>query len=221
MADMRERLAVAEDRPVSQEVLQAGPPQQPRPFPAGAAWAVGLAFLAVFCLASVLGLVELATRNAEAARLLAAVEASEAAMVVTQERVTEAFQDVPEQPSQSDVEALRAELSGIAADGQAAIAQAGIGVTEVSALPWHSATRDAKAAYLAHNQAWVDYLGAATEDPEEFLRAQPEVNETFAAARLPLFAAVPLLDLVSGGDRILVIYDDGGDDAPSGNGQPT
>lgn len=221
MADMRERLAVAEDGPVSQEVLQAGPPQQPRPFPSGVAWAVGMAFLAVFCLASVLGLVELATRNAEAARLLTAVEASEAAMVATQERVSEAFAGVPEQPTQADVEALRAELSAIAADGQAAIAQAGIGVTEVSVLPWHAATQEAKAAYLAHNQAWVDYLGAATGDPEEFLRPQPDVNETFAAARLPLIAAVPRLDLVDGAERIIVIYDDGGDDAPSGNGQPT
>lgn len=221
MADMRARVAVAEDRGVSQEVLQAGPNQQPRPVPTGAVWAVGLAFLAVFCLASLLGLVELATRNAEAARLLTAVEASEAAMVVTQERVSEAFQGVPEQPSQADVEALREELSGIAAEGQAAIAQAGIGVTEVSVLPWHAATQDAKAAYLAHNQAWVDYLGAATQDPEEFLRPQPEVNETFAAARLPLFAAVPLLDLVNGADRIIVIYDDGGDEAPSGGGQAT
>lgn len=220
MADMRVRVAVAEDGHVSQEVLQAGAPQQPRPLPAAAAWAVGLAFLAVFCLASLLGLVELATRNAEAARLLTAVEASEAAMVTTQERVGEAFQAVPEQPSQTDVDALRQELSGIAAEGQAAIAQAGTGVAEVSVLPWHTATRDAKAAYLEHNQAWVDYLGAATADPEEFLRPQPAVNETFAAARLPLFSAVPLLDLVNGADRIIVIYDDGGD-APSGDGQAT
>ncbi len=207
---------------MSQEVLQAGPPQQPRPFPTALAWTVGLVALAVFCALSLLGIAELATRNAEAARLLAAVEASEAAMVDTQEKVREAFDAVPGQPTQDDVEGLRAQLSAIAAEGQGAIAAAGVQVSAVTVLPWHAATREAKTAYLAHNQAWVDYLGAATEDPEEFLRPQPAVNDTFADARLPLFAAVPRFDFVNGIDRIIVIYGDAeSGEEPGGNDQAT
>lgn len=208
---------------MSQEVLQAGPAQQPREVRPAVLWAVGLVALALFCLASIVGIAELATRSVEVDRLLTAVEASEAAMVTTQERVSRAFEELPAQPSQSDVAALRGELSQIAADGEASIAAAGEQVAGLTVLPWHFAIRDAREAYLAHNAAWVDYLGAASANPEEFLQPQPEVNDTFREARLPLLAAVPLLDLRGGVERIAVIYDDGEqDDEPgAGGGQAT
>jgi hypothetical protein len=160
---------------------------------------------------------ELTVRSIEADGLVRAVEQSETAMKTTQAD----FDDVlsaydTENLTDEDRAQLRAELSDVAARGEASIALAGDQVGLVEILPWHTQLRDAQEAYLAHNQAWVDYMAAATEDPAEWFRPQPDVNTTFADAKLPLVEAIPLLDPLRLLPRIELIYVTGSGDSSAG-----
>lgn len=142
-------------------------------------------------------------RNAEMARLLQAIEGSEAAMVATQNEVTELMS---QHAQDGDGGELIAELGDAAGRGRDAIAAEGTQVQAVDVLPWHTSIDEAKQAYLAHNTAWQEYLDRATGNPSEFVTPQPLVDATFAAAEPLLRAAVPLLDLWEFSQRIDVIY---------------
>ncbi|MBU6279062.1 MAG: hypothetical protein KGN78_07425 [Actinomycetales bacterium] len=142
-------------------------------------------------------------RNAEMARLIQAIEGSEAAMVATQEEVTALMQQHAQDAEGGE---LIDGLGDAAGRGRDSIAYAGTRVQGVAVLPWHTSIDEAKQAYLAHNAAWQEYLDRASGNPSEFVTPQPLVDSTFAAAEPLLRAAVPLLDLWDFGTRIDVIY---------------
>jgi hypothetical protein len=186
--------------------------------PAWGAWTIGIVALALITIANLAVVAELALRSVEADNLVAAVEQSETAMKATQAEFDEVLSAYDtENLTDEEREQLRAELSDVAERGGVAIADAGGFVAGIQILPWHTQVMDAQEAYLAHNRAWVDYMAAAAEDPAEWFRPQPAVNETFADAKLPLVEAVPLFDPLDTLPRIELIYVTGSDD--SGDGQ--
>ncbi len=161
-------------------------------------------------------------RGAEMRSLIAAVEASEAAMISTQAAVGEVFGEYRGQQglSEEQVAEIDAGLTKAAQDGLVGVTQGGVLVSSVLVLPWHADIREAQEAYLAHNRAWQAYLAAAIEDPAQFGADQPEVSRTFDEAEAPLRAAVPVPDLWDLAERIDVIYadvdeSDGGDPGDS------
>lgn len=202
---------------MAQEVLETGQERPTRSVPPWLVWTTGLVALVLITVASVAVISELAVRSLEADSLVSAVEKSETAMKTTQAD----FADVLSAYDTANLtdeerERLRAELSDVAARGEAAIAFAGVEVADVPILPWHSELEAAREAYLAHNRAWVDYMAAAAEDPAEWFRPQPAVNDTFAEAKLPLVEAVPLFDPLDTLSRIELIYVTGSGDSGSG-----
>jgi hypothetical protein len=214
---MRNTVVVAQDGRVSQEVLESGPRAPRSGLPTVAIWALGIGALVLLTLANVLVAAELGSRTFEAEALVTSVEASESAMKATQEEFSALIDGYDTDNLTDDQrQELRRELTRLAQRGQARIALAGVGVADVAVLPWHSSIIDAQRAYLAHNQAWVDYMAAAAEDPAEWFRPQPDVNATFNAAEKPLMLAVPFFDLLQTLPRVEMIYITGGGD---GGGQ--
>ena len=135
-------------------------------------------------------------RNTEMRALVAQIEVSERAMEDTQLAVQDALKGFQTKAplSPENTAALDELLTDAAAAGLREVTRAGDLVASVQAMPWHADVLDAQRAYLAHNRAWQDYLGAAAEDPSEFARAHPSVNSTFAAAEEPMRRAVPVPD---------------------------
>jgi hypothetical protein len=214
---MRAKVAVAQDGRVSQEVLETGQESPRRGVPAGIVWAVGIAALVVITMANVVVAGELALRSLEADNLVSAVEQSETAMKTTQTEFDAALSAYDtENLTDDEREQLSADLADVAARGVGAIAIAGEGVAQIEIMPWHTNILDAREAYLAHNQAWVNYMAAAAEDPAEWFRPQPAVNDTFADAKLPLVEAVPFFDFLQTVPRIELIYVSGSGDSGSG-----
>lgn len=202
---------------MSQEVLETGQERPARGLPGWLVWTVSAIGLLFFTLANVAVVSELTVRSLEADALVSAVERSETAMKTTQadfDSVLSAYDT--QNLTDEEREQLRTELSDVAARGEAAIAFAGAEVADVAILPWHGQLLAAREAYLAHNQAWVDYMAAAAEDPAEWFRPQPAVNDTFAEAKLPLVEAVPLFDLLDTLPRIELIYVTGSGDSADG-----
>lgn len=198
--------------------MEAGIDRPKRGMPAWVAWTIGAVALIVITLANVVVAGELALRSFEADNLVRAVEQSETAMKTTQADFSDVMSRYDTQDLTDDErEQLRADLADVAERGQAAIALEGDRVGLVEIVPWHSELLAAQEAYLAHNRAWVDYMAAAAEDPAEWFRPQPDVNSTFAEAKLPLVEAVPLLDPLRTLQRIELIYVTGSGD--SGDGQ--
>lgn len=209
---------MAQDVQVTQEVLETGEERPSGGMPSWLVWTVGIAALVLLTAANLVVAGELAVRSVEADNLVRAVEQSESAMKATQAEFDEVLSAYDTDTlTDEQREQLRAELSDVAVQGEAAIAATGEGVAEVQILPWHAQLLDAREAYLAHNQAWVDYMAAAAEDPAEWFRPQPAVNDTFADAKLPLVEAVPLFDPLDTLQRIELIYVTGSGD--SGDGQ--
>jgi hypothetical protein len=197
--------------------LETGAERPSRGVPAWVAWTLGLVALVLITLANVVVAGELALRSLEADNLVSAVEQSEVAMMATQEEFDEALSAYDtENLTDEEREQLRAELSDVAERGGVAIADAGGFVAGLLIMPWHTQLLDAQDAYLAHNQAWVNYMAAAAEDPAEWFRPQPAVNDTFADAKLPLVEAVPFFDFLQTLPRIELIYVSGSGDSGSG-----
>jgi len=134
-----------------------------------------------------------AIRVAEMDTLLTNVEASELEMMVVQEeidRISSAYEALPD-PTDEDRSELVKDLATTAAVGQEAIAEAGVVVASQEIAPWHPRLIQAQDDYLAHNQAWQDYLGRAKADPLELTRPQELVDSTFLASEVSMRAAVP------------------------------
>lgn len=133
-------------------------------------------------------------RNAEMADLLTRVEASEQAMLMTQEEfaaIADDFRQVPE-PTDADREAYSSRLAAAAGRGRDAIAAAGQEVQAMDIAPWHGALVRAQADYLAHNRAWQEHLDRASRDPEELNRTQDLINSSFEEAEISMRAALPV-----------------------------
>lgn len=213
---MRDTVAVAEDVRVTQEVLEAGPQAPRRGMPAAVVWALGIGALILLTVANIVAISDFTARTIEADALITAVERSETSMKVTQEEFAAVMATVdPESLTDQQRAALRTELTDLALKSQASIGLAGIGVADVSVLPWHTSITNARDVYLEHNSAWVDYMAAAAADPAEWFRPQAAVNDTFADARDPLIEAVPFVDVLQILARIELIYVSGSGDSGS------
>lgn len=202
---------------MSQEVLETGRDRLRGGVPPWLVWTIGAVALVVITVANLAVAAELTVRSIEADGLVRAVEQSETAMKTTQADFDAVISEYDtESLTDEERERLRAELSEVAERGEASIALAGDQVGLVEVLPWHSELLAAQEAYLAHNRAWVDYMAAAAEDPAEWFRPQPDVNMTFADAKLPLVEAVPLFDPLRTLARIELIYATGSGDPGGG-----
>ena len=198
---------------VTQEVLEAGPRGGRRAHRRPAFWWIlGTAYLVVFSLVATSALIILGSQTVQAERLFTAVEASERSMGFVQEQVADVF----EQFDAGDLtEAERAELvdelRAIAIEGEVSIASAGQRIERVRIWPINTRLVQARTVYLRHNQAWVDYMARAAEDPAEFVSPQPEVNSSFFDARIPLLNAIPAIDLLDLQRRLDAIYAEDGE----------
>ena len=136
-------------------------------------------------------------RNIEMRNLVTKIEVSEAAMGDLQQGVQDIAASYQDQLPLDDQQqaALDEALTSLAADSGAKLAEAADGVGAVRWLIWHQDIGRAQEAYLAHNQAWQDYLARAAKDPAEFGREQPLVDSTFADAEPAIRAAVPIVPL--------------------------
>ena len=65
------------------------------------------------------------------------------------------------------------------------------GVAAVTFLPWHSELINAQGAYLAHNQAWVDYLDRGTSEPLTLFGDDNRIEPTWVSAEKYVRAGVP------------------------------
>jgi hypothetical protein len=153
-------------------------------------------------------------RSAEMDRLVAGIEESEAAMIAAMGAVRAALDDdsAAEGLSQATAEALQS----IAAEGEAAVAQAATGIAAVVIQPWHDDVLLAQDRYLEHNQAWQEFLAAAAEEPERWFVEYEPITTTWDAFGPALRSAVPTPALWDVAERVEVILDD--DSGDSGNG---
>ena len=147
-------------------------------------------------------------RNAELTILVSEVEASEQQMIEVQveiDRVSQEYEAIPE-PTDEDRAELVGQLADVAAYGQEAIAAAAADVAALEFVVWHSAIRQAQADYLAHNQAWQDYLERAAVDPGELTLPQEDINSTFEQSKISMNAAIPSISGDALRDRVDLIY---------------
>jgi len=79
-------------------------------------------------------------------------------------------------------------------------------VAALEFVVWHSAIRQAQADYLAHNQAWQDYLERAAVDPGELTLPQEDINSTFEQSKISMNAAIPSISGDALRDRVDLIY---------------
>ena len=171
---------------------------------------VVIGLLAFFVVLIGAGLVaaDWAERNLEMRALVTKIEASEAAMTEVQDAISAMAVHFDPNTPLTDAEraAVDEELKAIAAKGVEGVSDGGDLVAAVRILPWHRDIIAARTAYLAHNQAWQDYLSAASKDPGELAKPQDKVNSTFEAAEKPIRDAVPTPPLFELRQRIDVIF---------------
>lgn len=170
-------------------------------------WTLGGVFLVVFSVLATSAMVLFAAQTVQANRLFTMVEASERAMGFVQADVAAVFAEF-EEPDITDErrEELVERLRTIAAEGEVSISLEGERIAELPIWSVNTRVEEARAAYLRHNAAWVDYLARAAEDPAQFVTPQADVNDTFFDARSPLTRAIPALDPLGLRGRLDRIY---------------
>ena len=178
--------------PLPQSGQYPGSVETPQPAASGSPlWAQLVFWLSVglIALASLALMADWTARNIEMVRMLNAIEASENQMKVAQDAI---LSQVPDDPRDADI-ADDKQLKAAAAAGRDEVAAAGEAARGLSFLPWHSELIAAQGAYLAHNQAWVDYLAAGAADPRTMFDNQDDIEPTWREAEVLVEAAVPLL----------------------------
>jgi hypothetical protein len=214
----------AQDAPVADPDHAAPPPSGPAypglppegtaaPAPAGRRNRTGRVIGAVLLILALLAVAVLVgdwlARNVEMDRMVSGIEESEAAMITAIDEVRAALDEDPLAdglaPETGDA------LVQIAQDAGDAVAAAANEIDAVVIQPWHEDIVLARDVYLAHNQAWQDFLAAAAEDPQEWFRDYEPINTTWDAVGPTLRAAVPTPALWDLADRVEVVLDDGED----------
>lgn len=154
-------------------------------------WAQLLFWISVglIVLASLALMGDWVARNVEMVRMLNAIEASEQQMKVAQDAI---LSQVPDDPRDANLEDDK-DLKAAAAAGRDEVAAAGEAAGKLAFLPWHSELIAAQGAYLAHNQAWVDYLAAGSADPRTMFDDQDDIEPTWREAEVRVESAIPLL----------------------------
>jgi hypothetical protein len=182
-------------------------------------WIVG----GVALLALILFLADWTMRNIETMQLLTQIEKSEAAMGTFQTGV--ASLELPDtgqgtEPETDLAQELVTEIEALAATSAAEVVAAGKDVADVSFLPWHRRLIDAQSVYLTHNQAWVAYLTAGSDEATALFEPnsalQSDIGMTWEAAELAVRAAVPKPPFPGISARVDAIFEDGDDSGSSG-----
>lgn len=176
---------------------------------------VGVAVLLV----SAVALGDWVTRNAEMDAIVDGIEESEAAMITAMAQVTSLVGEWGIETNGSQAQGGTGEAAGqltdAAEEGLTAVVAAAEQIEAVPVQPWHHDAVAAVEAYLAHNQAWQDYLRSASEDPAAWFVDDPAIESTWEALKPLLIEAVPtpaLFNLDSRVERILSDSSvDGGD----------
>ncbi len=158
------------------------------------------------------------SRNLEMRALVSAVEDSEDAMKWTDDQVQSTIKQYGSSGKLNAADKKKAwdALSEAAYAGEFAIGAGGDEVAGVTVLPWHKDILNAQAGYLAHNQAWQAYMKAATDDPTQLFKTQPNINSTFEAAQPLMEKAVPIPALFELKDRVAAIFAPAPEATPSG-----
>jgi hypothetical protein len=151
------------------------------------------------------------SRNSEMNLLVTRIEASESSMQQTQDELAAIFAEYEglETLTAPQKAELTDKLKAAAAAGDERVTAAGRGVREVAIMPWHGNIAAGKQAYVIHNQAWQDYLGASAKDPDVLLVDQPEIDSTFMASEPLLKKAVPEPPLFDLKKRVRDIFIEG------------
>ncbi len=156
-------------------------------------------------------------RTWEMNQLLAKVSVSENAMGTAKDTIgaIELPSDATDEQKEQATEALEA----AAAQGADEVQQAGDGVAGLTFLPWHTEVIRAQAAYLSHNQAWVDYLNRGSEEAVTLFGDDNRIEPTWVNAQSAVAAGLPLPTLPllrSTYDELFVDEDEPADDGSSG-----
>ena len=183
--------------------------QPPVPPPAARRrWLPVVAGAVAFLITLVVGLAltaDWALRTSEMRALISGIYESESVMEAFQDASIDAVEqhssDAPQDRSK-----LNDELTALAEVARDELVLEGTAIAELPVLPWHVSIREARDAYLAHNEAWQEYTARVIEDPAELLRDQPLVNSTFEDAQQPLLDAIPQPDLLELELDVWVIY---------------
>jgi hypothetical protein len=80
------------------------------------------------------------------------------------------------------------------------------GVLNTSALPWHTALRSARNDFVAHCDAWLQFLSLLAQNWRYVDTPTPAINTTFKAARAAAERAVPPVPLHDADARIARIF---------------
>lgn len=214
----------AQDGPVADPDPAAPPPSGPAypgPPPGGAAApapaprrgrtgrVIGVVLLTLALLAVAVLVGDWLARNVEMDRLVNGIEESEAAMITAIDGVRAALDEDPLAdglaPETGDA------LVEIATDAGDEVSAAAVDIGAVVIQPWHEDIELARDAYLAHNQAWQDFLATAAEDPQEWFTDYEPINTTWDAVGPTLRAAVPTPALWDLAERVAIVLDDGED----------
>jgi hypothetical protein len=168
---------------------------------------IGIALLIAALVAAAALVGDWLARNVEMDRLVTGIEESEAAMTTAIDGVRATLAEDP--PAEGLSPATGEALQEIATVGGDAVAAAAVDIGNVAIQPWHEDIVLARDVYLAHNQAWQDFLAAAAEDPEQWFAEYEPINTTWEAVGPVLRGAVPTPALWDVAERVEIILDDG------------
>ncbi len=197
----------------------AAPPTPPPPTPRRKLWPRFLFWggIALMIIGVVGAVGDWGARTWEMNQLLARVSVSENAMQTTKDAISAI--DLPTDATDQQKQQATKALEAAAAQGADEVQQAGDGVAGLTFLPWHTELVDAQAAYLSHNQAWVDYLERGSETALTLFGDDNRIEPTWLAAQTAVGAALPfptLPVLRSNYDELFVDDDTPDDDGSSG-----
>jgi hypothetical protein len=187
--------------------VASAPAPAPRGGRTGRLIGIVLMILALLAVAVLMG--DWLARNVEMDRLVSGIEESEAAMITAIDDVRAALDEDPladrQAPETGDA------LVEIATDAGNAVAAAAADIGAVVIQPWHEDIVLARDDYLAHNQAWQDFLAAASQDPQEWFTDYEPINITWDAVGPTLRDGVPTPALWNLAERVELVLDDGED----------
>jgi len=192
-------------------VSQVAPTAPAAPVRRRALWPwiiTGVAILGIGALL-VAAVADWGARTLEMRALVNDIEASETAMVVSNDEITALLEKLGTATTVEEQRAIIEEMGEIAGVRAEILRQAGDRVAGIRIAPWHRAVERARTAYLAHNRAWQEYLLAGAADPQALFDEWPNIASTWDALKGPLRRAVPVPDPWDLRGRVDLLLKDG------------
>ncbi len=197
-------------------------PLQPAPPPVASAkrhrlQVIAGLLLSAAVLAAFIAIGEWAARVDEMDALVDEISQSELAMTTTMAGVGRILGPQGVESGTPTQESLD-QLTSAAERGRDAIATAGQQVEAVPIQPWHHDQLAAQEAYIAHNDAWQDFLTRAAQDPSLWYSADDGIESTWDEMTPLLQAAIPTPSVLGIDDRVEAIVKDGGGEGGNNGG---